>query len=414
MASLPRGTSDFAPEDAILLKETIEKIENIYRLYGFYPLETPAIELMETLTSKAYGEENSKELFVIEGGTEGLRYDLTVPLARYISMNKDTVLPFKRYQIGTVWRMDEPQKMRYREFFQADIDIIGNAEITAEVELITATCRALNIIDIKNFDILINSRVVLGGILDSFGVKPELHISIMRIIDKLPKIGKEETKRQIIASGITDSNATELLELVLSDVENEEKLAILSKKLNDCKAEISNLSKLIELLKKQDIKNKIIVDLSLARGMDYYTGIIWEFIVTENDKRLPTIASGGRYDKLIGNYLKRDIPAVGSSIGITRVFPLLKNKKIRTYAKTYVIYIGKENSEYALGIADILRKNNISTDMNLLERGITKQLDYANALKIPYVLIAGNIERTANKVKLRDMSSGKEDVYHSR
>ena len=408
--SLPRGTSDFKPEEAITLKAIKKKIEHVYRLYGFYPLETPALELLETLTSKAYGEENEKEIYVIDGKIEGLRYDLTVPLARYISMNKDIVLPFKRYQIGAVWRMDEPQKMRDREFFQADMDIVGNTNITAEAELLSATMSALSSIGITSASILINSRVLLGSIMDHFGINGELHIPIMRIIDKLQKIGKEETKKQIIQKGINDNTATELLDLILSDTGNAEKLSKLENMLGESKAEIEKLMTLLSLLKKYGIDKEIIIDLSLARGMEYYTGLIWEVVLIENGKRLPSIASGGRYDKLIGKYLKRDIPAVGSSIGINRVFQILDKNNTRTYAKAYVAYINKENQEYAISIGIALRKNNISTDINLLERGITKQLDYANALKIPYVIIVGSIERTSNKLKLRNMSTGEEQM----
>ncbi len=410
MLSLPRGTSDFNPEDAILLKEIQKKIEAVYQNYGFYPIETPSLELLETLSAKAYGDENAKELYVIEGKIDALRYDLTVPLARYVSMNKDIVLPFKRYQIGTVWRMDEPQKMRDREFFQADIDIIGNTDITAEAELISATAMALDSIGIKNSTILINSRVLLEKIMEYFGINSKLHIPSMRIIDKLQKMGKEETKRQLAKLGIDDKVVTELLELITSKMGNEEKLSTLNKKLQDSNSEIEKLSKLLLLLKTYSLKNYILIDLSLARGMDYYTGTVWEFIVVENEKQLPTLASGGRYDKLISNYLKRDIPAVGSSIGVSRVFDVIEKTKKKTYALVYVANIGKENLEYALSVTNTLRKAGINTDINLLDRGVTKQLDYANSLKIPYVLMIGSIEKAANKAKLRDMSSGEESM----
>ncbi len=408
--SLPRGTSDFKPEEAIMLKTIKKKIEQVYRSYGFYPIETPALELLDTLTSKAYGDENEKEIYVIEGKVEGLRYDLTVPLARYISMNKDIILPFKRYQIGTVWRMDEPQKMRDREFVQADIDIVGNADIIAEAELLSATMAALSSIGVTSASILINSRVLLGSIMDHLGINGELHIPIMRIIDKLQKIGKEETKKQIIQKGVDDKIATELLDLIISDDGNAEKLSKLENILGESKAEIEKITVLLSLLKKYGLDKEVMIDLSLARGMEYYTGLIWEVVLIENGKRLPSIASGGRYDKLISKYLKRDIPAVGSSIGINRVFQILEKGKTKTYAKVYIAYINKENQEYALSIGIALRRNNIFTDINLLERGITKQLDYANALKIPYVIIVGSIERTSNKLKLRDMSTGEEQM----
>ena len=411
MGALPRGTSDLNPEESILMKNLNDTIQIIYQMYGFYPLETPSIELLETLTSKAYGDENAKEIYKIEGGIEGLRYDLTVSLARYISMNKDIVFPFKRYQIGKVWRMDEPQKMREREFYQADIDIVGNTDITAEAELISATDNALYSVGIKNSSILINSRVILNGILESFNIKEETHAKVIRVLDKMQKIGKEETKKQIVNIGIDEGTTTELLELVLFEENNLEKISELETRLKSSKEELEKLSRLLELLKTYNLKSNVLIDLSLARGMDYYTGLVWEFVVLDQGKRLPTIASGGRYDKLIGTYLKRDIPAVGSSIGMTRVFELLKNtENKKTYALVYISYIGRDNLEYAVYVAGVLRKNRIPVDINLLDRGITKQLNYANSLKIPYVIILGNMEKTAKKIKIRDMSSGNESM----
>ncbi|MEM0201083.1 MAG: histidine--tRNA ligase [Candidatus Micrarchaeaceae archaeon] len=407
--SLPRGTSDLKPEESIKLKELLCTAENIFKLYGFFPLETPSIELVETLLAKAYGDENAKEIYFIDGKKEGLRYDLTVPLARYVASNKDIVLPFKRYNIGKVWRMDEPQKMREREFFQADIDIIGNTEITAEAELISATSEIIKTFGITNFEILINSRVILSNILSNFGIDESLHIQIMRIIDKLDKISFTEAKTQIVAKGISDNKTEELLELILSDKNNEDWISLFKTQIKNTKADADLISNLINLLKLYEVTN-VRITPSLSRGMDYYTGLVWEFVVYENKKRLPTIASGGRYDNLIGLYLKKDIPAVGSSIGITRILELIKASPNKTYAEVFVSCIGKENLDYTISIVSELRKNRIKTDMSLLYKGISKQLDYANSLKIPFVIIIGEKEKKQKKATIKNMVTGIEQL----
>ncbi|MGC8479820.1 MAG: histidine--tRNA ligase [Candidatus Micrarchaeia archaeon] len=407
--SLPRGTSDLKPEDAIKLNELIKLTETVFKSYGFYPLETPSLELTSTLTAKAYGEENTKGIFLIDGKQEGLRYDLTVPLARYVASNKDISLPFKRYQIGRVWRLDEPQRMREREFIQADIDIVGNTEIIAEAELISATFLILKNFGLDNFKIYLNSRELLSKILTVFKIEEKLQLDVMRILDKIDKIGLTETKSRIIAKGVDEKTAQELLDLLRSDKVNAEWLAVLKNRVPDSTSETEKLETLISLLKIYNIEN-VFLDPSLSRGMDYYTGIVWEFVAYEEDRRLPTIASGGRYDKLIGIYLNKEIPAVGSSIGITRLFSLLNKNNKKTYADVYVAYIGKESIEYALKIAIELRKKSIKVDMNMSERGISKQLDYANSLKIPYVAIIGDREKSENKVTLKNMITGEEQL----
>ncbi len=407
--SLPRGTSDLRPETAIQLKKLLSESERVFKLYGFFPIETPSIELTETLTTKAYGDENTKDIYLIDGKKEGLRYDLTVPLARFVASNKDIVLPFKRYQIGKVWRMDEPQKMREREFYQADMDIIGNTEITAEAELISATHEVITSVGITEFEILINSRVLLSNILLSFEIDTKLHVLVMRIIDKLDKISYTEAKTQITSKGVPENTAEKLLELITSKKSNEDWISLFKSQIKNTSGEAELLEGVLSLLNTYGINN-VKITPSLSRGMDYYTGLVWEFVVYDNKKRLPTIASGGRYDKLIGIYLKKDIPAVGSSIGITRILELLGSSSKKTYADVFVSCIGKENLSYAISVASELRKNQIKTDMSLISKGISKQLDYANSLKIAYVLIIGEKEKQQNKVTIKNMVTGTEEL----
>jgi histidyl-tRNA synthetase len=410
--SLPRGTSDFGPIDAIKLNAMRSTVEGVFRLFGFYPIETPAIELMEVLNAKAYGEESKNEIYVLEGNEEGLRYDFTVPLSRFIAMNKDLQMPFKRYQIGNIWRKDEPQKMRHREFMQADIDIIGSAEVASDAEVIAAASMAIERLGLHTYNLFLNSRVFLDAILDMFNIPADKHSAVMRCIDKIEKLGVDEISSQIQKEGIDVFNAKGLLDFITKKYEsNTTLLMALEAAVPKAKDEIKRMTELLALLEKFGISGAVSIDLSLARGLEYYTGAVWELVAFSQGKRLPTLASGGRYDKLIGLYLKKDVPAVGFSIGITRVFDFLKEgSSARTYATVYIASIKKENLEYAIMVATSLRSSGIATDMNITERSISKQMEYANALKIPFVIVLGNIERQSNKVKLRNMQNGEEKM----
>ncbi len=411
--SLPRGTSDFGPADSIRLKAMRDAVEETFKRFGFYPIETPAVELTETLSAKAYGEESRKEMYILEDGAEGLRYDFTVPLARYMSMNKDLQMPFKRYQIGTIWRRDEPQKMRRREFLQADIDVVGSTEPASDAEVIAAAAAAVERLGVSSYTVLINSRVFLDSILDMFKIPKESHTGIIRSMDKLDKVGATEAAAQIAKQGLDTKTAQALLEFVTK--ERDDNTALLDElrvSIPDAKPEIDRIAGLLGLLGSYGISGQITLDLSLARGFDYYTGGIWELVSFENGKRMPTIAAGGRYDKLMGLCSKKELPAVGFSIGISRIFDMQRDgaESSRTYARVYLATIGKENLQYAVAIAMKLRSSGICVDMNLTERGIAKQMEYANALRVPYVAILGNIERQAGKVKLRNMQSGDEKM----
>ncbi len=409
--SLPRGVSEYGPSDAIALSEIKAVIEEIFKRFGFYPIDSPSLELLETLDVKAYGEESKKELYVIDGGVDALRYDLTVPLARYIAMNKDLPLPFKRYQIGKVWRMDEPQKMRSREILQADVDVVGSTEISSEAEVIAATALALDALKVENYSILINSRPLLNAILNLFNVPEASHDVAIRTIDKMAKIGAAEVGAQMRKLGVSQKDCDGLLGFITNKAENGELLDSLLVSLPGAKQETESLKQLLALLGTYGIRGTITIDLSLARGLEYYTGAVWEFVAYENGKRLPSIGSGGRYDKLIGIYLKKDIPAVGSSLGVGRIFEVIKGGAGRkSYAKVYVGYIKKENLEYATQVANTLRNSGMYVDLNLTSRNIGKQMEYANSLGVPYTIIIGNIEREAQKLKLRDMSTGDEKL----
>ncbi len=408
---LLRGMRDFNPEEAIKFREMVSKIEDIFKRFGFYPIETPSMESGQVLNAKAYGQEANKEMYMLDGGEAGMIYDLTVPLARYVAMNRNLTMPFKRYQIARTWRRDEPQKMRSREFTQADIDVVGSAEPSSEAEVIGATALAIESLGVMNYDLLISSRVILNSILNMFGIPLEKHTKVIITIDKLGKISRDEAMQQIAGYGIEAKIADGVLSFISEELPNEEKLKKLAINAPDAKTESERLGIILGMLSNYHISGRVRVDFSLARGLDYYTGTVWEFVAMDGQQRLPTIAGGGRYDSLIGIYSKTMQPAVGSSIGISRIFDLVKSPDPKqTYAQVYVANIGQLNFDYAVTIANFLRSRGVRTDLNLTSRGISKQLEYANSMHIKYAAIVGDQERQANKVKLRDMSTGSEEL----
>ena len=408
--SLPRGMRDFNTAEAIARREVLAVVEEMFRRFGFSPIETPALENLNVLYAKTYGEESGKEIFKIEGEDAALRYDFTVPLARFIAMNKDTPLPFKRYQIGPIWRKDEPQRMRYREFLQADIDIVGSSELISDAEVIAVAAQVLDELGVSGYKILINDRIILNGVLSFFGVPKEKNVEAVRLIDKLPKVGNEEVIKGLVELGVKQENARSLIEFIIKEEDNDEKLNRVEANIG-IKEEISKLRELIRLIELYKVKGNIVVDLSLARGLDYYTSFVWEFIVyDENGKRLPTIVAGGRYDNLIGIFLNQQIPATGISIGIDRVMNVIgSSEETKSYARVYIASMGNV-LDYSLYVANALRAAGINTDINVTKRNIAKQLEYANAMRFRYVAIIGEREQSSNKLKLRDMVSGNEEL----
>jgi histidyl-tRNA synthetase len=367
--------------------------------------------MKSVLNAKVYGEESGKELFEIEGEESGLRYDFTVPLARYVASNRDLPLPFKRYQIGNMWRKEEPQKMRYREGIQADIDIVGTKEIDADAEVIAAASMALEQLGIRNYVVVINSRQMLQKIMEYFKVPAEKSTQALRILDKLQKLSGEEILKQFAAAGIDRRVGEELLSFVKQEKSNDEKLQMMSANIPESKAEVDRMTELLSLLGEYKLNGRITVDLALARGLNYYTGFVWEFIIEEDGKRMPSIGAGGRYDNLIETLSKRSVPAVGSSLGISRIFDLIAPEDgKKTYAKVFIAFIGQQNRGYAISVANMLRGNGVYVDLNTTSRNLSKQMEYAGSLRIRNVLILGDKEREQGKVKFRNMETGVEEL----
>lgn len=410
IVDIPRGTRDFGTAESIALKEVTSVIEEIFKRFGFSPIITPALETTEVLNAKAYGEQ-TKEMYVIEGGENALRFDLTVPLARYMAMNKGLQLPFKRYQIDRIWRKDEPQRMRSREFMQADVDIVGSSDPSSDAECIAASLVALEALGVRNYTLLINSRPILGHVLKAFKVPADKTAAAIKILDKLAKVGETEVSKQVQQLGMQQNDVDQLLAFITEDKINSEKLDKLAITAPESKPDVESLRSILNILDQYGLAGEIRVDFSLARGFDYYTGAIWEAVIVSDGKRLPSVLAGGRYDNLVGIYSKSPAPAVGSSIGITRVLEILNGAPERkTYAKVYVAQIGKENAEYALAITRIFREAGIYTDLSVTSKGISKQLEYSNFLGIRYVAIIGAKEKEAAKIKLRDMQAGTEEL----
>jgi histidyl-tRNA synthetase len=411
VVDVPRGMRDFDPRESIHLKEVLAVVEEIFKRHGFAPLITPSLENTEVLNAKAYGEESGKEMYFMEGKETALRFDFTVPLARFMAMNKDIPLPFKRYQIGSAWRRDEPQKLRYREFTQADIDIIGSSDIVSDAECIATTMDALAALGVRNCLILVNSRPLLDLVLGHFKIPADKRANVMKILDKMPKIGAPEAINQLKAAGMQDNDAQVMLSFINERMPNDDKLKKLEVNVENSKPETERLRSLISALHKFGVKDEVSIDLSLARGLDYYTGLVWEVIIQTTEGKLPSIASGGRYDRLIGSYSKSSFPAVGSSIGISRIFELLsKEDGPRTYANVFIAQVGAENLDYSISVANKLRDAGIYADLNVTDKGISKQLEYSNSLGIRFVAIAGSKEREAGKIKIKDMQTGTEEL----
>lgn len=411
-ASMPRGVRDTNPSQELTRKNIISVVEETFKRFGFYAIDTPAIETLGVLNAKDYGEDIKKEIFTFTGEDNGLRFDFTVPLARYISMNKDIPLPFKRYQVGKVWRKEEPQHMRYREFTQMDADIVGGLEIESDAEVVAAAAQAIDNIDLVNCTILVNSRPLLESILTFFGIKAVDIVKAIRIIDKIRKIGREEVSKQLSNLCKDSRKATDMVEFISTPGDSVEKFTKIKGDIPDATKEVEKIEKFISLIKNYKIRSTVSFDPSLARGLDYYTGLVWEFVLDQNDEKTPSIASGGRYDNLIGVYSGIQVPATGVSLGVDRIADIMNrgDKSALSINRVYLAYLGQEDESYALGVSNMLRAQGIYIDLNVTDRKLGKQLDYANALGFANVIIIGKIEREQGKLRLKNLISGKEDI----
>ncbi|MEM4347881.1 MAG: histidine--tRNA ligase [Candidatus Altiarchaeota archaeon] len=410
-----KGMRDFSSEDMILRNFVLNTIRKGFEIFGFEPLETPALEYWSTLSAKgAGGSEILNETYVFKdkGNRDvALRYDLTVPLARFIAMNPNLPLPFKRYQIDRVWRYSDVAKGRLREFLQADIDTIGSDSMLADAEVISCAIFILKKLKFREFSVRLNNRKILSAIIKFSGVNEDKEIEVLRVIDKLDKIGKECVRDEL--SKIISSEKIERIFDILDICGEPEKILQCAEELvgesPEGKEGISELKKLLSYLNKFGNYSEVKIDLSLARGLDYYTGPIFEISATEN---IGSIAGGGRYDKMIGIFLGREIPATGISLGIERIIEIIKERKIFSFEKTNTkVFVASTNEtlfEETLKIANELREKDIPTTIDLRNRNLSKQLEFASSIGIPIVLIVGQKELREGKVTLRNMKTGEQ------
>lgn len=409
---LPKGTRDFKPEEMIVRNKIINTIKEVFEIYGYPPLETPSLERYDILSSKyAGGSEILKETFKLKDQGKrdlGLRYDLTVPLARYIGMNKTIKMPFKRYQIGEVYRDGPIEAARYRQFTQCDVDIVGCKDTNADAEIIALTNMAFKKLGLDSV-IKINNRKLLNDLLKYCKVPKNKIDDVIISIDKFEKIGLEEVKKELKKKNISKKSIEKIIGTIKFGGLNEDKISYLKDALKKSKG-LEEIEEILEYL--NWINVGVVFDISLARGLSYYTGTVIE-VSLRDSKVKSSVAGGGRYDKMIGSFIGRgNYPAVGISFGLDRIYDayLEKNKEEKkTVTQIYIIPI--KTLDESLKIAEELRNNNIKVDIDLLGRKISKNLQYANSLSIPYVIFIGPDEIKKDKVKLRDMKTGEEEFF---
>lgn len=411
-----KGVRDFAPAEAIKRQKIIDLLRSNFELYGFNPIETPILERYDLFVSKfGQGEESDsmKETFKLtdQGGRSlVLRNEFTMPLARFIAMNPKLRLPFKRYQIGQVFR-DGPIKFgRYREFWQCDCDVIGNEKVSADAELLLLAQKIFNDLNLE-VEIIINNRKLLNYILNKFSVQESFQTEIIICIDKLEKIGENGVIKEIKKKGIKTENIKKILEFLNVTGENDKIITEMKKQIGDCEG-LKEIETTLSLLPSG---SNIKFVPSLARGLAYYTGNVYEIFLKNKKQLSSALGGGGRYDKMIGGLIgkKESIPAVGISFGLDTIMDALNvnQKKIvqKTVTKIYIAPINIDLKD-ALKIAQQIRNLGITTDIDLQGRKLKKNLEYASAQEIKYVAIVGDDEIKARKIMLKDLQSGHQEL----
>lgn len=443
--SIPKGTRDFGPQEMARRNYIFDTIKQVYQLYGFQQIETPAMETLATLMGK-YGEEGDKLLFkVLNSGDflskvsdeelqdrnalhlaaklceKGLRYDLTVPFARYVVMHREELqLPFKRYQMQPVWRADRPQKGRYREFWQFDGDIVGSDSLLNEVELMQIVDTVFTRFGVR-VQIKINNRKILSGIAEVIGAADKI-VDITVAIDKLDKIGIENVNAELREDGLTEDQIEKLQPIILLEGTNEEKLTVIAEVLKDSEIGIKGVDELRLILSSLGagnasatsvLNNELQLDLTLARGLNYYTGAIFE--VKALDVQIGSITGGGRYDNLTGIFGMPGISGVGISFGVDRIYDVLN--QLNAYPQdatngTQLLFInfGDKETAYVMPAVAKARQAGIRTELFPDATKMKKQMAYANAKQIPYVVLAGENEINEGKLTLKNMVTGEQQM----
>ena len=437
--AIPKGTRDFSPEEMAKRNYIFDTISEVFHLFGFQQIETPAMENLSTLMGK-YGEEGDKLLFkVLNSGDflsgvtdeelsarntnklasmlceKGLRYDLTVPFARFVVMHRNEIgFPFKRYQIQPVWRADRPQKGRYREFYQCDADVVGSDSLLNEVELLQLMDEVYSRFGIR-VAIKLNNRKILSGIADVIG-EPEKIVDITVAIDKLDKIGLEKVNEELREKGIAEEAIAKLQPIILLEGSNREKLAVLRDVLAASEVGMKGISELEYIPDRIDaspLRSALDIDLTLARGLNYYTGAIVE--VKALDVQIGSITGGGRYDNLTGVFGMPGVSGVGISFGADRIFDVLNQLDLYpkdSLSTTQIMFVnfGEKEQEVCLAHASLLRRAGIRTEVYPEAAKMKKQMSYADSKKIPYVALVGENEIAAGKIAVKNMVTGEQQM----
>ncbi len=412
--SVPRGMRDILPEQMIRRQYVIDVIRGVFEEFGFEPLQTPAIELAETLMGK-YGPDAERLIYYASYGDGkdklALRYDLSVPLSRVVAMYPDLPKPFKRYQIAPVWRAERPQRGRYREFYQCDVDTVGSASMLADAEILNVIYEVLTRLGFKKFTININDRKILTGIGQFAGVPGELLGGLYRSIDKLEKIGLGGVRDELRRNAIPDDVIEKMLDLLQIEGGNEEVLASLRSKLGSYPSAIEGIAELEEIiryLQVLDIPQEFYqVKFAMVRGLEYYTGPIYETTIEE--PKMPSITGGGRYDELVRMFSDRSYPATGTTIGIERIIDAMEELNMfppnvgKTVAQVLVTIFDQSLVNASLELADSLRKSDVKTEMYSDQEPLGTQIRYASKKGIPFVVILGPDELAAGQVTVRDL-----------
>lgn len=435
--SIPKGTRDFLPEVMIRREYIFDTIKKVFKKYGYAPIETPSLEKLSVLTGK-YGEEGDRLIFKILNNGDflkkanpehlndsqklsfdicdrALRYDLTVPFARFVVMNQNELnFPFKRYQIQPVWRADRPQRGRYREFYQCDADVVGSESLLFEAEFVAIYDEALSNLGLPGFKILVNNRKILSGYAEVVGYPDKLG-SICIAIDKLDKIGQEGVLKELVGRGIDEKASKELFEIISFSGSNEEKLDFLSEKLKGSEIGmkgVSEMREIFDILKNFELRNGTLdFNLELARGLDYYTGTIFE--VKAEGVKMGSICGGGRYANLTGVFGLEGLSGVGISFGADRIYDVMEALNLfegleETPVKVMLINFGEETSQIAFKTLWTLRQKGIAAEYYPDKAKVRKQFSYADKKGIPFTLLIGSEEAKTGKYKLKNMRSGEQ------
>jgi histidyl-tRNA synthetase len=443
--SLAKGTRDFSPLEMIKRNHIFDTIKKVFKKYGYAEIQTPSMENLSTLTGK-YGDEGDKLIFkILNSGDflskvnpdllaeknsnavtsslseKALRYDLTVPFARYVVMHQNEIaLPFKRFQVQPVWRADRPQKGRYREFYQCDVDVVGSESLLNEAEFVLIYQEALSDLGLKDFTIKINNRKILSGIAEIIG-KPELIIDMTVAIDKLDKIGFEGVTKELMERGFTTEDIDQLKPVILLEGSNSSKLQTLKTVLATSETGLKGIEE-IEVVfdyvnafigtsgKQPDLE----LDITLARGLNYYTGCIFE--VKTNEVAMGSIGGGGRYDDLTGMFGLKGLTGAGISFGADRIYDVLAElnlfpDSVVTGTKVLISNFDQEAERYALPVLQTLREAGIAAELYPSSAKLKKQMSYADAKNIPFVILIGSDEMQSGALTLKDMHTGEQQKY---